>query len=82
MRVMQRRGLCQLSRYGRDPQCLQRPEYMIFVRSRRDASVIGVDVVCHGHREMIMEYRRALYARHGCRIPLMWAAKIKKGNGS
>lgn len=79
MKVMQRKGLCQLSRYGRDEQCLQRPEYVICVRSRRDASVIGVDLVCPGHRDPVMEYKRALYVRHGCRIPLMWATKIKEG---
>lgn len=79
MKVMQRKGLCQLSRYGQDGQCLQRPAYVIYVRSRRDASVIESDAVCSGHREKIMEYKRSLYVRHGCRVPLMWATKIKEG---
>lgn len=77
MKVMQRKGLCELSRYGQDEQCLQRPGYVVCLRSRRDGDVINVDLVCPGHREQIMERKRALYVKHGCRVPLMWTTKIK-----
>lgn len=78
MRVMQRRGLCEISRYGDDPQCLQRPEFVTCVQ--RDGRVIrGVDFVCHTHRLLILERKRALCSQYRIRLPFMWVTKIKEG---
>lgn len=79
MRVMQRKGLCELSRYGEDPQCLQRPGYVTYVQSVRDKKIFeDIDLVCGGHRLLILDRKRALYRQYGLAVPFMWCRKIKE----
>lgn len=80
MKVMQRQGLCEISRYGEDPQCLQRPGYVTCVQSAHTKKIHeGIDFVCAGHRLLILERKRALYRQYGLAVPFMWCRKIKEG---
>lgn len=78
-RIMQRRGLCELSRYGEDPQCLHRPIYVTCVQSAHDGKIIeDIDDVCDAHRLLILERKRALYRQYGLAVPFMWTKRKGK----
>lgn len=74
----QRRGLCEISRYGLDPQCRRLPSFTTSVRSRHDGTVTtGIDAVCGGHKGRIVEVKKALYVQYGLAVPDVWLEPIK-----
>lgn len=77
--IPQRQGFCEVSRYGKDPQCLKRPTHVTCVKSRHDGVVrTSIDQVCDSHSGRILDLKRALYVSYGLDIPDMWV-QAKKG---
>jgi hypothetical protein len=73
-RVTQR---CDLGSYGLDPRCDLWGRYQVVVRSRHDKEVRKIDVVCHGHRQRILDIKRNIYVSFRLPVPDMWCERIE-----
>lgn len=77
--IFQRQGLCEVSRYGKDPQCLSRPVYVTCVRSAHSGEVHeDIDLVCRRHTARILRRKRELYQQYGLVVPLVWVKERGK----
>lgn len=67
---------CEIGIYENQDPCGYVARYTVYVRSRHDNAVTAVDLVCGGHRKVIIQVKQAQYVRLGLLVPDMWTKRI------